>query len=145
VRKDEVVAMAVVAGGCNDETAFEQTFAMDTLRIVGQNVVFGNVVDAGNRCTLSMTFAAKHGNVHFISTGLDIAGGKDVVIAVAFTAAGSIGCTAFKSAAMDSRIELLSCLIMADSAVDFIEPFRMRKILHIRILMAIDTGGVLMY
>jgi len=145
VWKDEVISMTVVARRCNDETTLEQALAVDTLRIVAQDVVFRNVVDPGNWCSLTVTLAAENRDVHLVGAGSDIAGGKNVVVPMAFAAGWGIGSTAFKSAAMNSCIKFLIGVIVADSAVNSLERFRMRKILHICILMAIDTGGVFVH
>jgi hypothetical protein len=140
-----MISMAVVAGGRDDEAAFEQTFSMDALRIVAQNIMFWNVVDPGHRRSLSMTLSAENRDVHFIGTRSDVCMWENIVIAVTFAAGWSIGSTTFQSAAMNSSIKFLIGFIVTDSAVDVFKPFWMWVFLHIRILMAIDTGGVFVY
>jgi hypothetical protein len=119
VGKDEVISMAVVACGGNDKTAFEQTFTVNTLRVIAQNIMFWNVVDSGDWRSLTVTLAAENRDVHLVGAGFDVAGRKDVVIPMAFAAGGGIGCTPFQSAAVNTGVKFLICFVMTGSTVDF--------------------------
>jgi hypothetical protein len=50
--------MAIIACSGDDQTLLEKAFAMDTLRIVAQDVPFGDVIHPRHRRTLPVAFSA---------------------------------------------------------------------------------------
>ena len=134
-----MVSVAVVAGGGYDQALFKKSLAMDALRIIAQDVMFWNVVDPGNWRSFTVTLSTENRDVHLVGAGSNVTRRENVVFAVAFATGWGIGSTAFQSTAMNSGIKIFIGLIVADSAVDFFQRFRMGEILHIRILMAIDA------
>ena len=107
-----MIAMAVVAGRSHDKPALEQSFSMDTLRIIGQNIMLWNVVDTGNRSAFSVAFAAENRDVHLVGAGIDVAGWKDVVITMTFAASGGIGSPTFQGSAVNSLIKFSKSVIL---------------------------------
>jgi hypothetical protein len=81
-----MIAVTVIACGCNDQALFEKAFPMNTLGVIGQDIVFGNVVYTGNRSALPVTFSAQHRDVHLISTGFRIYRREDIMITVTLPA-----------------------------------------------------------
>jgi len=68
----QVVAVAVVAGGRNDQARFKQAPAMDTLGIVFHDVVFGYIVYSRYYFTFSVTFSAEIGDIHLVGAGFRV-------------------------------------------------------------------------
>jgi hypothetical protein len=93
--EDEMISMTVVTSGCDDKALFEQALSVDALRVIGQDVVFGNVVDPCNRRSFPVAFAAEHRDVHFIGAGSHIGGGQNIVFSMTFAAGWSVWCTSF--------------------------------------------------
>jgi len=145
VGENEMIAVAVVTGSRDDQPALEQSLSMDTLGIIGQNVVLWNVVNAGYGGSLPVTFAAEDRDVHLVGARIDGAGGQHTVVAMAFAAVWSIGSSSFQSSAMNSSIKFFVRFVMADSAVDSLESFRMGKVIHICVLVAVNTFNLTMY
>ena len=101
MRKDEMVPMAVVARSRNGQASFEQAFAVDALGIVAQDLFFRNVVNAGDRRTLSMACSAEEGDVHLVGFRPDIRRRQNIVSAVALFAGGGVRSSSFESLAVD--------------------------------------------
>ena len=101
VRKDEMIPMAVVARSRHGEASPEQAFAVDALGIVAQDLFFRNVVDTGDRRTLSMARSAKERDVHLVSFRPDVRRGQSIVSAVALFAGGGVRGSSFESLAVD--------------------------------------------
>jgi hypothetical protein len=137
--QDEMISMAVVTCGCNDQALLEQSFSMDALGIIDQNVFFRDVIDTGHGGTFPVAFPAEHGNVHLVCSRFDIIGRKDVVISVALPASRGIGSTASQGSSVDASKEFFIGLIMTIAACDILQALRVGEIFYIRILMAIDT------
>jgi hypothetical protein len=89
--KDEMVSVTVIAGGCDDQSLFEQPCSVNALGIVGQDIFFRDIVNAGNRRSLTVAFSTENGNIHFVGLRPDVTGGKNRVFAVTFAAGGGIG------------------------------------------------------
>lgn len=149
--KDEVVTVAVIAGGGHDQTLFEQSHAVDALRVVGEDVFFRDVVDTGYGRPLPVTFPTQDGDVHLVGAGLNILVRKDVMFPVAFGTSRSIRGPTLQSFAVDSSVEFFAGLIVADAAVDLRQAFRVRKFFDIRILVAgravlasVDRCGIIL-
>jgi hypothetical protein len=70
--KDEVIAVAIIARGGNDETPFEQADAVNTLGVIIQNIFFRNIVHPGDGSAFPVTLPAKIWDIHFVSEGIGI-------------------------------------------------------------------------
>jgi len=139
VGKDEMISMAVVAGGCNSQPPLEKAFAMNALGIVGQNLSFLNVIDTGNRRSLAVAFPAENRNFHLVGVRPDIRRRQDVVVPVAFLACWRIGRTAFKRPAVNRGEKFFVSLPVAHPTIHQSQSFRVREILHGCIRMTIDA------
>jgi hypothetical protein len=84
--KNKMIAVTVIASGRHNKALLEQPLAVNTLRIVGQDVSFRDVINPGYRRPFSMTFSAKNRNVHLVCSGLDIVGGQYIMLTVTFIA-----------------------------------------------------------
>ncbi|MBA7618022.1 hypothetical protein ES703_25341 [subsurface metagenome] len=135
VRKYEVISVTVVACGCHDQALLEQSLAVNALGVVGKDVPFWNVVNSGYGRSFSVAFSAENGDVHFVCSGLDVGGRKDVVFSVTFIAARGIRSSPLQSLSVDSGKKFLIRLIMADPAVHSFESFGMGELLDFRIHM----------
>jgi hypothetical protein len=89
-----------------------------------------------------MAFSTENRDVHLVGPGVDIAGRKNVVTGGTFAAGGSIGSTSFQGSSMSSFKKFFVRFVVANSAIDFLQSFRMREILHVRILMAINAFSI---
>ena len=136
--QDEVIAVAIVAGGRNDQPLLEQSDPMDTLGVVFKNIMFRYVIYAGNRRAFPVTFPAQEGDLHLVSLGIRVGIGQNIMLAVALGAVGSIEGLQFQGLAVDAGIELHLGIIMAIAAIHRLQHIRMRKLLHGGIFM---TGG----
>jgi hypothetical protein len=70
--QDQVIAVTVVAGGCDDQALPEQALAVNALGVVGEDVVFGDVLDTWHRGALPVAFPAQHRDIHLVCAGVDI-------------------------------------------------------------------------
>jgi hypothetical protein len=73
--KDQMVSVAIITRGGDDQTLLKQAFSMDTLGIVAQDVPFGDVIHPRHRGSFPVTFSAQDRNIHLVSAGSDIGGG----------------------------------------------------------------------
>src|SRR5665647_2709688 len=70
--KDEMISVAIIASGGDDEPPLEQTHPVNALGIVVQDIFFRNIVSAGDRSAFPVTLSAKKRNIHFVSEGIGI-------------------------------------------------------------------------
>jgi len=70
--EDEVIAVAIIARGGDDESPLEQADAVNTLGIIVQNIFFRNIVHTGNGGAFPVTLPAKIRDIHFVSEGIGI-------------------------------------------------------------------------
>lgn len=135
VGEDEMVPVAIVTGGCNGQASLEQALAVDALRIVGQDIFLWNVVDTGYRCSFTMARSTKHGDIHFVGFRAEIRRGKNIVLAVALFAGGSIRSASFEGLAVYSGGEIILRLGVAGPAAHRGKLLRMGKFFYSRILV----------
>jgi hypothetical protein len=88
--EDEMISMTVVACGCHDKPLFEQPFPMNTLGVIGQDIMFCNVVNASNRRSFPVAFSAEHRDIHFIGARSHVGRRQDIVFSMTFGTGGSI-------------------------------------------------------
>ena len=89
--KHQVVAMTIVTGGSNNQSGFKQAPAMNPLGIILNNIVFGDIIYPGHYFALFVASAAEVGYIHLISARFSIGVVQDIVMAMTFSAAGSMG------------------------------------------------------
>jgi len=145
VGKYLMISVAVVAGRRYNQPPFEKPFSVNALRVIGQNVVFGNVVYSSDGRSLLVAFSAQHRDIHLIGAGLRVGFGKNVMVTVTLPAGGGIGSVSFESPAMNAVHEGFLRVIMAHSAGDLVQLFGMGEIFHIGILVAVHAFQPLMH
>jgi hypothetical protein len=117
---------------------------MDTLGVIGEDIVLSDVVNSSHRRAFPVAFSAQHWNVHFVSAGIHISGRQDIMLAVAFAAGRSIGGPSLERPAVNAGHEIFPRLVMAHSAGDVFQIFRVGEILYICVLVTIDAVHLLM-
>jgi len=131
-----VAVVAVRAGSRDRQALFEKPFAVNALAVVLDDIVLGDVVHSGNRSALAVTLAAQVGDVHFVRLGSGVGWRQDVVGAVAFATGGSVSLAAIQRLAVDAGIKVELLFIVAITAINPLELFRVGKLVHRRVEMA---------
>jgi hypothetical protein len=139
VGKNEVVSVAIVACGGDDESPLKQTFSVNALGIVVQNIFFRNIVGSGDGSSFPMTFPAKKRDIHFVGEGIGILLGQDVVAPVTLGTGWGIGFFFGQRLSVDARVEVFIRITMTVAAFHGSQFFGMGKIFYIRIRMTPDA------
>jgi hypothetical protein len=142
--QDQVVAMAVVAGGCHDKASLEQASPMDALGVVLHHIVLGDIVNTGHHFAFPVALSTQEGNVHFVGAGVGIRVMFDIMMSMAFFAAGCIGIVLQKGLAMNAPGIVGHGPLMAETAIHGIQVIGMRKSLVGCIHMAGDAAVAMM-
>ena len=135
MRKHKVISVAVVAGCSNNQAGLKKTPAMYALGIIFYNIVFRDIIYPGNNFSLLVAFTAEEGDVHFIGTGIWIRIVQNIVVAMAFFAAGCVRIILQQSLTMDPTPVICHGIRMANTTVYRIQIIRMGKTLISRIRM----------
>jgi hypothetical protein len=88
--KHQVISMTVVTGGCYHQSRFEKTSSMDTLGVVLNYIMLGDIIDPGHNLTFLVALSTEVGDIHFIGTRIHIGMMQDIMMSMAFHATGSI-------------------------------------------------------
>jgi hypothetical protein len=91
VGQNQVVPVAIVAGGGDDKSGFKQTSSVDALGVVFHNIMFRRIVYPGYNLALPVTFPAKERNIHLEGTGFRVGIVQDIMVSMALLAARGIG------------------------------------------------------
>ena len=103
--------MRSVAGGTdrrNGEALREQTFAVDTHRVILEDVDLRNVVSPRHGSTLAVAISAERRNIHHCRWRIHISGRQDVVLAMAIGAGRRHWIALFRCSPMQT-IAMRSC------------------------------------
>ena len=82
--------MAVITGGSNHQSCFKQAPAMDTLGIVLDNIVLGDIIYPCHYFAFLVASSAEVGDIHLIGARFGIGVVQDIVVPVTFFTAGCI-------------------------------------------------------
>jgi hypothetical protein len=145
VGENQVISVAIIASGGDDQTLLEQSFAVNALGIVGEDIMFGDVIHTGHRSSLPVALPAQYGNVHLVSSRADIRGGEDVVLPVTFVAGRGVGGSSFQGSSVNTGIKLFIRHIVTNPAVYSLQRLGVGEFLHIGILMAVDAFRIFVY
>ena len=136
----QVIAMTVITGGSNHKSGLKQTPAMDTLGIILNNIMLGDIIYPGNYLTLFVASAAKVGDIHLIGARFGIAVMEYIMMTVALFTVGRMCVICQQSLSVDPSSVFGHLNGMARSAIDRFQIVGMWKSFICRIGMAGETG-----
>ena len=128
--------MTVVTCGGNHQSGFKQTPAMDTLCIVLNNIVLGDIIYPGHNFPFFVASSAEVGDIHLIGARFGIAVMEYIVVTMTFFAAGCIRVIPQQRLSMGPSDIVCQLLGVADSAIDWFQIISMGKTFICRICVA---------
>jgi len=117
---------------------------MYALGVILNNIVLSYIINPGYYFTFPVTFATQVRDIHFISAGIRICTGQDIVLAVTLLAAGCIGIISQQSLSVYPPDVIVQLLGMAVAAIDRIQIICMRETFVCRIGMTREAAVAMM-
>ena len=134
--KHQVVAVTIVTGGSNNQSGFKQAPAMNTLGIVLNNIVLGDIIYPCHYFAFFVTSSAEVRDIHLIGARFSIAVMENIMMAVTLFAAGRIGVIPQQRLSMGPSDIVCQLLGVTGSAIDRFQIIGMWKSFISRISMA---------